>query len=250
MIFQLGKGKAVAEWEQAGNTVKTPANRVHQTTIERWKEIARKATEEDENIGEIRAVDLDSRDFAAPPAQAAVVSEPEKPQSRFAQMVTQAQARPDHLQIVPDPVEQKQPTISAQPLVSKQPELEKPQAILPSDPSLSVEEDLKRRFGSNIRSALGSGTMIEGRFSFDSPVRVDGSLTGEIDSSSVLIVGPEAIINARIKVGSIIILGEVAGVVEAEELVEIKSCGKFEGEVHSKRLVLDDGAYLQARCNL
>jgi cytoskeletal protein CcmA (bactofilin family) len=121
---------------------------------------------------------------------------------------------------------------------------------LVSDLSLSVEEDLKRRFGGNIRSALGPGTVIEGTFRFDSPVRIDGTLRGEVASSSVLIVGEDARVEASIEVGSLIILGNVEGTIEAEELIEIRGEGNLEGSVFTKRIVIEDGATFNGSCRI
>jgi len=114
-------------------------------------------------------------------------------------------------------------------------------------PQLSVEDDIKRRFGSNIRSALGPGTIIEGTFSFDSPVSIEGTLIGEVRSNSVLIVGSQATVNAKVKVGSLVVFGEVHGDVESEELVEIKRGGRLEGDVLSQRLAVEDGGWFQGR---
>ena len=115
---------------------------------------------------------------------------------------------------------------------------------------IESEEDLKNRFGDNIQSALGSGTMIEGRFSFESPVRIDGSLKGEIKSSSALIVGKNATVNANIKVGALIILGSVEGEIEAEDLIEIRSSGTLLGDVITKRIALEEGGVFSGSCTM
>ena len=112
----------------------------------------------------------------------------------------------------------------------------------------SPDDDIKRRFGTNVRSALGPGTIIEGTFSFDSPVCIEGTLIGEVRSNSVLIVGAQAMVNAKVKVGSLIVLGTVKGDVESEELVEIKAGGSLEGDVISERFAIEDGGWFQGRC--
>ncbi len=123
-----------------------------------------------------------------------------------------------------------------------------PKPVIKTQPvELSPEDDIKRRYGSNIRSALGPGTIIEGTFSFDSPVSIEGTLIGEVRSNSVLIVGSQAIVKARVKVGSLIVFGEVQGDVESEELVEIKSGGSLEGDVLSQRFAIEDGGWFQGR---
>lgn len=132
--------------------------------------------------------------------------------------------------------------------LNAEPQIQQPQRIATSDSSLSVEDDLKQRFGSNIRSALGPGTVIEGTFRFDSPVCVEGTLSGEVYSSSVLIVGDGASITGKITVGSLIILGQVEGSVEAEELVEIRSTGTLYADIITKRIAIEDGGKFNGRC--
>jgi cytoskeletal protein CcmA (bactofilin family) len=96
-----------------------------------------------------------------------------------------------------------------------------------------------------IKTAIGYGTIIEGKFKFDSPVRIDGELTGEIVSNSVLIVGETAVLRAQIKVGNLIVYGKVVGDVFVDELVHIKSDGLLEGNITTKRLAVDDGGYFK-----
>lgn len=117
-----------------------------------------------------------------------------------------------------------------------------------ADISVSAYQDIKRRFGSNIKSALGPGTVIEGTFSFDQPVCIDGTLTGQIQSTSVLIVGEQAEVNAKIEVGGIIVLGKVRGEIKAKELVEVRSTGELNADVYSPRLVIEDGAIFNGFC--
>lgn len=120
--------------------------------------------------------------------------------------------------------------------------------IANADISVSAYQDIKRRFGTNIKSALGPGTVIEGTFSFDQPVCIDGVLTGQIQSSSVLIVGEQAEVNAKIEVGGIIILGKVRGEIKASELVEVRSTGELIADVYSPRIVIEDGAFFNGHC--
>lgn len=119
-----------------------------------------------------------------------------------------------------------------------------------SNTAIPVEDDLKRRFGNNIKSALGPSTVIEGKFKFDTPVRIDGSLTGEVASNSVLIVGREASVKGRIEVGSLIVLGSVDGEVVAEDLVEIRTGGELEGDISCKRVTIEDGGFYRGSCNM
>lgn len=117
-----------------------------------------------------------------------------------------------------------------------------------ADFSVACEDDLKARFGNDLKSALGSGTVIEGIFSFNSPVRIDGVLKGEIRSNSALIVGKKAKVHANIKVGSLIVLGTVEGEVEADDLVEIRSSGQLIADITTSRLALEEGGVFSGSC--
>ena len=110
------------------------------------------------------------------------------------------------------------------------------------DISISAYHDIKRRFGSQISSALGPGAIIDGGFCFDEPICVDGKLSGEIKSNSFLIVGEQAIIDANIEVAGIIILGKVSGKVKASEFVEIRNGGELDSDVYSPKIIIEDGA--------
>lgn len=100
-----------------------------------------------------------------------------------------------------------------------------------------------------VHSALGPGTVIEGKLRFDSPVRIDGSLIGEVTSTSVLIVGEQAVVKAIVNVGSLVVHGQVTGQVEAHEKVEIKEGGSLEANIKTKHLVIDQGGYFRGGCN-
>ncbi len=125
-----------------------------------------------------------------------------------------------------------------------------PQRIPRADLSLSAEEDIKRRFGENVRSALGPGTVIDGTFRFDNPVCVDGTLTGEIVTSSVLIVGPHAEVQASVIVGSLIVQGTIIGDIEADELVELRAGADVRGNIETRRIVIEDGAVFSGKCRM
>ena len=60
-----------------------------------------------------------------------------------------------------------------------------------------------------------------GELTFESPVRIDGRLVGDVTSSSTLIVGEEGSVEAEVKVGSLIIMGHVTGQVVAQDLIVI-----------------------------
>ncbi|MFN8390015.1 MAG: polymer-forming cytoskeletal protein [Bdellovibrionota bacterium] len=266
MIFQLGKTKAADD------------DAVREETFRRWREASQRSQGEGDAIVETAPVasgslaetkgvewpdpratisltqEIERVELHEPLNEPIQTSMPEAPPrsttSKLAQFVSSGLNATGLLQsstrTTPKPV------LKAAPPPQESIRLvEKPAPVLERrapERQLPVVDDIKERFGSNVRSALGPGTIIEGTFSFDSPVCIEGTLIGEVRSNSVLIVGAQATVNAKVKVGSLVVLGTVKGDVEAEELVEIKNGGSLHGDVFSERFAIEDGGWFQGRC--
>ncbi|MDC0358545.1 polymer-forming cytoskeletal protein [Oligoflexia bacterium] len=113
----------------------------------------------------------------------------------------------------------------------------------------SPEEAIADRFGS-VRSALGEGTVIQGKLSFDTPVRIDGKLKGEIFSSKALIVGPSGEIDAQVEVACLVILGKVKGTVKASERIELWSTGSISGDIDTAVLIMEENSSFDGSCKM
>lgn len=101
-----------------------------------------------------------------------------------------------------------------------------------------------------IRSALGAGTVIQGKLSFDSTVSIDGKLTGEIHSSKTLVIGKSGLIDAKIEVSILIVRGVVKGHITATEKIEIRDGGQIIGDVVTPSFIMDDGCIFQGACSM
>lgn len=97
---------------------------------------------------------------------------------------------------------------------------------------------------SRVRSALSEGTSIKGRVSFDSPVRIDGRLQGELYSTRTVFVGEKGTIEASIEVESLVVQGAVRGPVRATARVEVLKGGRVEGEIYAPTLLVEEGGAL------
>lgn len=111
----------------------------------------------------------------------------------------------------------------------------------------SREEALLARFG-KLRSALGKGTVIQGKLSFDTPVSIDGKLSGEIFSSKALIVGTGGEIDAQVEVSQLIVMGTVRGNVKAADRIELLSGGKLFGDISTPVFIVEEGAQFDGSC--
>ncbi len=91
-------------------------------------------------------------------------------------------------------------------------------------------------------------TEFNGELSFKGSFRIDGNFKGTILSDSTLIIGDKGKVEADVKIGHILINGEMRGTVQASEKVEIHSQGRVFGTIVTPKLIVEEGAYLEANC--
>jgi cytoskeletal protein CcmA (bactofilin family) len=101
-----------------------------------------------------------------------------------------------------------------------------------------------------INAFLGRDTEFEGKLSFTGTVRIDGRFKGEILSEGTLIVGETAILESDIRVGHVIISGEVRGNIVAGERIEGHSPGKIYGNISAPVITIDEGVTFEGKCQM
>ena len=103
-------------------------------------------------------------------------------------------------------------------------------------------EAVSRKKGETV-AAIGTTVVFNGDLSGDEDLEILGQVKGKVSlPSHQLIVGESGRIEAEIKAKAVLVLGRVAGDVEASERVEIQSSGVVEGDVRAPRLLVQEGA--------
>jgi len=101
-----------------------------------------------------------------------------------------------------------------------------------------------------IKTVLGKGTYFNGDLNFNDSLKINGSFTGNIKSTGLLIVGEGAIIKANVSAKSIIVLGTIEGDVFASEKVEMLTTGRVYGNIKAKKIKISDGVIFNGRCEM
>lgn len=99
-----------------------------------------------------------------------------------------------------------------------------------------------------VRSALGPGTVIQGKLSFDTAVRIDGKLSGEVFSTDSLIVGPSGSIDAQIDAKHLVVMGVVRGTIKVSGKIELLAGGRIESDINTPILVMEPGSIFNGKC--
>ncbi len=93
----------------------------------------------------------------------------------------------------------------------------------------------------DINAFVGKGVEFKGTITYSGTVRIDGYLDGEIHTDGVVLIGEEAVIQAKITAGTIVCKGKVTGDVVAKECVKLRAPAVMNGSVKTPVLSMEDG---------
>jgi cytoskeletal protein CcmA (bactofilin family) len=102
----------------------------------------------------------------------------------------------------------------------------------------------------DVRVSLGSDAEVSGRLSFTTATRIEGRLRGEIRSTDLLVVGPEAVVHASVQAGVLIVIGKIYGDVTQADRVEIRPGGGILGDINTRALVIAEGGTFEGTCRM
>ena len=118
-------------------------------------------------------------------------------------------------------------------------------AISESD---SMARDIKE---GRLSGFVGHGTTLTGETEFHAMLRVDGHLIGTVASESgTLIIGTNGQVDANIMVAAAMINGTVNGDIVASEKLQLGRTARVMGNIHSPRLIVEEGAILEGSCSM
>lgn len=95
---------------------------------------------------------------------------------------------------------------------------------------------------------LVEGTSVKGDIKTDSNFRLDGSLTGTLNTLGKLVIGPTGKIEGEITCANADIEGEVKGNIKVDGLLVLKSTAKFEGNIYAQKIAIENGAEFNGNC--
>jgi cytoskeletal protein CcmA (bactofilin family) len=114
--------------------------------------------------------------------------------------------------------------------------------------SESIARDIKE---GRLSGFVGHGTVLTGETNFQMMLRVDGHLTGTVNSDGgTLIVGTNGQVDANVSVGVATINGIVNGDVIASEKIQLGRTARVMGNVATPRLVIEEGAVFEGGCSM
>ena len=101
----------------------------------------------------------------------------------------------------------------------------------------------------SISTFLGPDASVDGTLTFQGTIRLDGRVKGNINSNGgTVIVGEKAFVEAKIKVGIAIIMGQVNGTIDAGDRIEIYPPGRVVGDIQAPVIAIEEGGIFNGNC--
>ena len=108
-----------------------------------------------------------------------------------------------------------------------------------------------KRSEKGVQTLLGPQTTLEGKLVFEGTVRLDGHLTGSIESKEgMVIVGEKGVIHADILVHTAIASGEVRGNIRATNRIDLHPPARVFGDLSAPVVAIDPGVVFHGNLSM
>lgn len=102
--------------------------------------------------------------------------------------------------------------------------------------------------GSFINSVVGEGTAFRGELNLNGLLRIDGDFSGTIRTTGKVLIGKSGRAECTIRANTVVVGGVVRGNIYADDKVIVLSTGMMIGNIHSPRLIAEEGVILNGNC--
>ena len=99
-------------------------------------------------------------------------------------------------------------------------------------------------------NVIGEGTVIEGNLRSSGDLRIDGTVHGNVSTTSKCVLGISGKIVGNINAKSCDLSGTVNGNLLVSELLLLKSSGKVDGDIKTDKIVVENGGEFNGSCTM
>jgi cytoskeletal protein CcmA (bactofilin family) len=90
-------------------------------------------------------------------------------------------------------------------------------------------------------AVVGTEGEFKGIITDSGTVRIDGSLEGEIHTDGGLLVGPEAVLKAKVSAGTVVCHGTIHGDIQAKDQIVLRAPAVVQGSLTTPVLSMEEG---------
>lgn len=99
-------------------------------------------------------------------------------------------------------------------------------------------------------NTIGAGTAVEGNINSKGDLRIDGTINGNLVSTSRVVIGSKAVVVGNINAANAIIEGKVNGNVSVDAVLYLKGTAIIEGDIEMQKLMVENGAIFNGKSNM
>ena len=81
-------------------------------------------------------------------------------------------------------------------------------------------------------------------------IRVDGTLSGSINTKGKVVVGSTGMVEGNVNASNADVSGELKGSISVSELLALKSTAKLDGDIVTNKLAIEPGASFTGSCSM
>jgi cytoskeletal protein CcmA (bactofilin family) len=97
---------------------------------------------------------------------------------------------------------------------------------------------------------ISNGTDITGDIKSNGDIRIDGSLTGNLNTKGKVVIGPTGRVNGEVICKNSEVSGMIEGKIIVGQLLNLKASSKIFGDIVTAKLAIEPGARFTGNCNM
>jgi cytoskeletal protein CcmA (bactofilin family) len=97
---------------------------------------------------------------------------------------------------------------------------------------------------------ISNGTDITGDIRSNGDIRIDGTLTGNLNTKGKVVIGPTGRINGEVICKNSEVSGIIEGKISVGQLLNLKASSKILGDIATVKLAIEPGARFTGSCNM
>ncbi|MGG1553572.1 bactofilin family protein [Paenibacillus ferrarius] len=92
---------------------------------------------------------------------------------------------------------------------------------------------------------IGEGTVFEGRIKSEASLRIEGTITGDVDCAGDVIIGENGVVKSNISARDVVLAGSVHGNITTKGKLTITSTGALHGNLSAASFIIEEGGVFQ-----
>jgi cytoskeletal protein CcmA (bactofilin family) len=104
--------------------------------------------------------------------------------------------------------------------------------------------------GNGGATLVSAGTTLKGDISSNSDLRIDGTVIGNVTSSSKIVIGANGSVEGNITGNQADIVGKVTGNIKTKDLLQLRGEAAIKGNLYAGKLQVEPTASFNGQCHM